>query len=52
MNYLTIAIVILLVMILLIFLIIKNQKDKKDFIEGLNKTELKPEKHGKEESEN
>ena len=52
MNYLLVAFVILLVMILMIYLIIKNQKDKKDFVENANKSELTPEKHGEEEAEN
>jgi preprotein translocase subunit YajC len=52
MNYLIVAFVILLIMILLIYLIIKNQKDKKDFEEDLNRSELKPEKHGEQEAEN
>jgi hypothetical protein len=52
MNYLFTAFVILLVMILMVYLIIKNQKDKKDFIEDANRSELKPEKHREEEAEN
>ncbi|WP_169303384.1 hypothetical protein [Pedobacter cryophilus] len=52
MNYLVVAVVILLVMILMIYLIIKNQKDKKDFVEDANRSELKPEKHGEQEAEN
>jgi hypothetical protein len=47
-NYL-IVIAILLIVVILLFLLIKwNQKDKKKFIETMNKDHGEPESHPKE----
>ena len=37
MNYGVIIIIVLLAVVLIIFLFLKNQKDKKDIVEKLNK---------------
>jgi large-conductance mechanosensitive channel len=50
MNYLIVAFVILLAILLLLLLMIKNQRDKKEFLEEMNRSELMAEKHEKAEN--
>ena len=52
MNNLIVVLAIFLAVFFLIFLIVKNQKDKKKFLEELNQSELKTERHNEEKSEN
>ncbi|MCJ8209506.1 hypothetical protein MUY27_07280 [Mucilaginibacter sp. RS28] len=49
MNYLTITIVAVVVILLLVFLIRQNNRDKKNLERQIEGSELKPEKHKKED---
>jgi preprotein translocase subunit YajC len=44
-NYLIIAIVVVIAIWLIIFMIRRNQKDKKNFEKQFAQSELKPDKH-------
>jgi len=44
-NYLTVAVLLLVVIIGIIFLILRNRKDKRNFEKEMSESEIKPEKH-------
>lgn len=48
-NNLIIAIIVFIVVILIVVLVKRNQKDRKNFEDGLNQSEVKPEEHKSDE---
>ena len=50
-NYFIIAVVLLIVIVLLILFLRRNARDKKSLEDRLNRRDIKPERHDKDDQE-